>query len=72
MARSFAVVALQTVSLEGAVSGLVSLVAAYVADHFFVILVSHLVCLGGVGSYLVAVCLLLVGCLLYTSPSPRD
>ena len=84
VARPLAVVALQAVSLEGAPSGLVSLVAAYLADHLFVILVSYLVCFGRVGSCLVAVGLLLVRvcrlpnlchvrvCLLYTSPSPRD
>ena len=36
MARPFAVVAFQAVSLEGAFSGLVSLVAAHIADHFLV------------------------------------
>ena len=52
MAHPLAVVALEAVSLEGALSGLVSLVAAYVADYLFVVLVSQLVCLGGVGLYL--------------------
>ena len=45
MACPFAVVAFEAVSLEGSLSGLVSLVAAHVADHLLAVVVSYLVCL---------------------------
>ena len=47
---ALAVVALQAISLEGALSGLVPLVAADEAGDLLIVLVTYLICLRRVGS----------------------
>ena len=61
MSCSFTDAALEVVSFECALAGLVSLVAAHETDHLLAAGVLDLVCLGCVGAQLCAVALLLVG-----------